>query len=80
MSKKVVFPLIAVVALGMSAGTLGCKAEAKFNAGGEAKPLLHRRHAARICRAHLPRFREEKSPKFPRNQASGAGGLAHPSY
>lgn len=38
MSKKVVFPLIAVVALGLSAGSLGCKAEAKFNAGGEAKP------------------------------------------
>jgi outer membrane protein OmpA-like peptidoglycan-associated protein len=38
MSKKVVFPLIAVVAFGLSAGSLGCKAEAKFNAGGEAKP------------------------------------------
>ena len=38
MSKKVVFPLIAVVALGLSAGSLGCKAEAKINAGGEAKP------------------------------------------
>lgn len=38
MSKKVVFPLIAVVAFGLSAGSLGCKAEAKINAGGEAKP------------------------------------------
>lgn len=38
MSKKVVFPLIAVVAFGLSAGSLGCKAEAKINAGGEAQP------------------------------------------
>lgn len=37
MSKKVVFPLIAVMSLGLAAGSLGCKAEAKINAGGEAK-------------------------------------------
>lgn len=38
MSKKVVFPLIAVVTFGLAANTLGCKAEAKINAGGETKP------------------------------------------
>ena len=38
MSKKVVFPLIAVVTFGLAAGSIGCKAEAKINAGGEAKP------------------------------------------
>jgi OmpA-OmpF porin, OOP family len=36
MSKKVVFPLIAVMSLGLTAGSLGCKAEASLNAGGEA--------------------------------------------
>lgn len=35
--KKVVFPLIAVVTLGLAGGALGCHAEAKLNAGGEAK-------------------------------------------
>lgn len=38
MSKKVVFPLIAVMSLGLAAGSFGCHAEAKLNAGGEAKP------------------------------------------
>ena len=38
MLKKVVFPLIAVATFGLAVNSLGCKAEAKINAGGEAKP------------------------------------------
>ena len=38
MSKKVVFPLIAVVTFGLAAGSFGCKAEGSFKAGGETKP------------------------------------------